>query len=109
MRGVVPRRKVNVPLENGRCEGFTHSVNIYWVLNMCMHFFFFVFCLYRAAPTAHGGSQARGLTRAAGVGLHHSSQQHQILNPLGGARDGTRNLKVPNQICVRCATTGTPL
>jgi len=30
--------------------------------------------------------------------LHHSSRQHQILNPLSKARDRTRNLKVPNQI-----------
>ena len=31
--------------------------------------FFFGF---RAAPTAYGGSQARGPTRAAAAGLHHS-------------------------------------
>ena len=40
--------------------------------------------------------------------LHHSSWQHQILNPLREARDRTRNLLVPSQICFCCAMTGTP-
>ena len=31
--------------------------------------------------------------------LQHSSQQHQILNPLSKVRDQTRNLMVPSQIC----------
>ena len=31
--------------------------------------------------------------------LHHSSQQHQILNPLSKARDRTHNLMVPSWIC----------
>ena len=35
------------------------------------HSFFFFF-LFRAAPTAHGGPQARGLIRAIAAGLHHS-------------------------------------
>ena len=39
--------------------------------------------------------------------LHHSSRQHQILNPLSEARDRTCNLMVPNQIHFRCAMTGT--
>ena len=30
--------------------------------------------------------------------LHHSSQQHQILNPLSKARDQTHNLMVPSRI-----------
>ena len=37
------------------------------------YFFFFlsfVFRLFRAAPTAHGGSQARGPIRATAAGLH---------------------------------------
>ena len=37
--------------------------------------FLFLFCLFvfsRAAPAAHGGSQARGLIRAVAAGLHHS-------------------------------------
>ena len=34
--------------------------------------FFCLFCLFRAAPTAYGGSQARGQIRAAAAGLHQS-------------------------------------
>ena len=41
--------------------------------------------------------------------LHHSSQQHWILHPLGEARDGTCNLMVPSQIFSHCATAGTPV
>ena len=37
------------------------------------------------------------------------SQQCRILNPLSEARDRTRNLLVPSQICFWCTTTGTPL
>ena len=40
--------------------------------------------------------------------LHHSSGQHQILNPLSKARDQTRNLTVPSWICFCCFITGTP-
>ena len=38
-----------------------------------MHFpdFFFFFCFFRAAPTAFGGLQARGLVGAVATGLHH--------------------------------------
>ena len=41
--------------------------------------------------------------------LYHSSQQHQILNPLREARDRICNLMVPSRICFRCAVTGTPI
>ena len=41
---------------------------------------FFSFLFFGGAtPTAYGGSQARGLIGATAAGLHHSSQQHQIL------------------------------
>ena len=40
--------------------------------------------------------------------LHHSSQQHWILNPLSEARDRTGNLIVPSWIHFHCTTTGTP-
>ena len=33
---------------------------------------FFFFCLLRAAPTAHGDSQARGLIGAIAANLYHS-------------------------------------
>ena len=35
-------------------------------------FWFFVFCLFRDALAAYGGSQARGLTGAVAAGLCHS-------------------------------------
>ena len=34
-------------------------------------FFFFFFCLFRAAPVACGGSQARGQIEAAAASLYH--------------------------------------
>ena len=80
--------------------------------------------LCRAAPMAYRGSQARGQigataaslqqshsnrVRATESELHHSSQQHHILNSLSEARDGTHNLMVPSQIRFHCATMGTPI
>ena len=35
-------------------------------------FFFLVFLLFRAAPEAYRGSQARGLVRAVAAGLRHN-------------------------------------
>ena len=35
-------------------------------------YLFFVFCLFRATPTAYGGSQARAPIGATAAGLHHS-------------------------------------
>ena len=40
--------------------------------------------------------------------LHHSSQQHWILNLLSEARDQTHNLMVTSWIRVCCTMTGTP-
>ena len=59
------------------------------------------FCLFRAAPATYGGSQVRGPTAALATAMQqpslvcdqrHSSQQHQILNPLSEARDQTHVL-----------------
>ena len=55
------------------------------------HFFFFVFCLFRATPAVYGGSQARGLIGAVAAGLHHShsnsgSEPHLKLTPQLEAR-----------------------
>ena len=70
-------------------------------------------CLFRAAPTAYGGPQARGQIGAAAsayatttatpdlsriCNLHHSLRQCWILNPLSEARDGTRVLTDASQI-----------
>ena len=71
--------------------------------------FVFLFCfvlffhLFRAAPAAYGASQARGQIRA--TGLHHSSWQHWILNPLSKARDQTCILRDTSHFC--WATAGT--
>ena len=35
-------------------------------------FFFFTFCLFRAVPVAHGGSEAKGQIGPTATGLHHS-------------------------------------
>ena len=75
-----------------------------WFFVFCV----FVFLLLRATPTAYGGSQARGRIGALVAGLHHSSWQHRILNPLSEARDQTHNLMVPSWIHFRCTKTGTP-
>ena len=48
-----------------------HRAEVFWVFFGFWGFFFF-FCLFRAAPAAYGGSQARGLMRATAAGLHHS-------------------------------------
>ena len=40
--------------------------------------------------------------------LHHSSQQHRLLNPLSGARGGTHNFMDTGQVLYHWATIGTP-
>ena len=100
---------------------------IHWVLSLLFFCSFcgVFFCFFRAAPPAHGGSQARGLIGATAsslihshtatpdpsniFNLPHSSRQHWILNPLSQARDQTCNLIVPSWIHFCCATTGTPI
>ena len=73
-------------------------------------FLFVCLCLLafsRAAPAAYGDSQARGLIRATATATpdpsricdpHHSSWQHQILNPLSKARDQTCLLMDASQV-----------
>ena len=92
----------------------------WWVITTCFFFFFFL-CLFRAAPAAYGSSQARGRIEAAATAtatatpnpshicdLHHSSQQHWILNPLGKARNWTRVLMDTSWVCYHGAMMGTP-
>ena len=73
-------------------------------------FFFGLLAISWAAPAAYRGSQARGPIGAVAAGhshvgdpshvcnLHHSSQQHQILNPLSEARNQTCILMDASQI-----------
>ena len=77
---------------------------------------FLVFCLFRAAPVAHGGSQARGLmelqlpvyTTATATAtwdpscvchLHASSRHCRVLTPRSEARDQTHVLMDTSQVC----------
>ena len=75
---------------------------------------------FRAKLGAYGCSQARGWIRSTAMAiatsdpscicdLHYSTQQHRILNPISKARDPTKNLTVPSQICFCWATMGTPI
>ena len=74
------------------------------------------FFLGGATPAAYGGSQARGEIIAMATNphhsqstvwsdLHHSSQQHWILNPLSEARGQTYILMDTSQISFHWATT----
>ena len=96
---------------------------LFVILEFCKMLSFFFFLLFGAAPSAYGGSHARGqlelqppayITAIATwdpshiCDLYHSSWQCQILNPLSEARHRTCNLMVPRQILFRCATVETP-
>ena len=79
--------------------------------------------LFRAAPKADGSSQVRGWIRATDAGLHHShsnvgsephlwlhhsTQQHSILNPLSKVSDWTHILMETSWVHYCWAMTGTP-
>ena len=72
---------------------FRHT-NIFSSLQF-LNLFIIIFFLFRAAPTADGNSQARSQIATATPDPCHvfdlccSSWQHQILNSLSQARDGT--------------------
>ena len=87
-------------------------------------FFLFCFCLFRAAPMAYRGYQAKGPIRAVATSLCHShsnlgSKPHlwptpqlmTILNsqPPELAMDQIHVLKDTSQISFRCTTMGTPV
>ena len=83
--------------------------------NVCLgdvnnfHSYNFFFGLYRTASAAHGGSQARGPIEAVAAGLHHSSQQRQILDALSEARVEPASSWILVGFINHCATTGTPV
>ena len=95
-----------------------------WATREHLKFFSFVlFFPFKAAPTAYGSSQAEGwisataaaYTTATATGdpslvcsLHHSSWQHQILNPLSETKDRTRILMDISRIHFHSAIMGTP-
>ena len=43
----------------------------------CFIVVYCIFCLFRATPTAYGGSQTRGSIRATAAGLHHSHSNEE--------------------------------
>ena len=59
---------------------------------ICIYFFFVFFSISWASPVAYGDSQTRGRIGAIAAGLHHSSWQCRIFNPLSETRDRTRIL-----------------
>ena len=86
-------------------------------------FFFFLLLVFRAAGSTQGSSQAgvklelqqTAYTTVTAMldpihicSLHHSSRQHQILNPLNKARAQTRILMDTSQVCYCWGTMGTP-
>ena len=83
----------------------------------------FFFCLFRTAPVAYAGSQARGLIGCIAAGLRQShsnarSEPHlqptpQLTvtpdpSPTERGQGSTCNLMAPSRIRFCCATTGTP-
>ena len=59
-------------------------------LYLFFYFYLFIyFCLFRATPMGYGGSQASSRIGAVAAGLHHSSWQHGILNPLSKEGQGS--------------------
>ena len=69
---------------------YSKMIQLYIYIRSFSHIiFFFGGGLFRATTAACGDSQAKGRIRAAAAGLHHSSQQRQILNPLSETRDQT--------------------
>ena len=98
----------NSPWHNSGISRFS-SIFVFYL-------FIFVFCLFRAALSAYGGSQARGLIGDVATSLHQIRAASATYTTAHGntgsltcsaAGDWTRNLVVPNQIRFCCATTGT--
>ena len=53
------------------------SLNLSFIYLFIYLFIIFVFCLFRAAPAAHGGSQARGPLGAVASRLHHDHSNEE--------------------------------
>ena len=67
-----------------------------------------LFFFFSAVPMSYGSSQARGHIGTVAAGLHHSSWQYWILNPLNKVRYRTCVLIDTGQICFRQVTLGIP-
>ena len=118
-----------------RCSGAPLGIRITDTLSLCLSFlflivccflpffFFFFFCFLGSplrrmeVPRLRVKSELQLQAYATATAtqdlshvcdLHHSSQHHQILNPLNEPRDRTHILTDTSRIHFRCATTGTP-
>ena len=108
------RWEASVPVHPRACPcGVCTNINSF--------FFFGLLSVFKAAPSAYGGCQARGLIGAVAAGLcqshttpdlscdlHRSSWRRWILNPLSKARDRPSNPVDPSRICFCCTTAGIP-
>ena len=69
------------------CKGkdyFRFKMEPKWVEKplVCLFVFLFIYCLFRATPTAYGNSLARGWIRTVAAGLHHNhSYSHSTSEP----------------------------
>ena len=90
-------------------QGHLASVSLLCPRPQVLHqdVFVFVFCFFRAAPTAYGGSQASGQIGATAAGLHHSHSNARALTHWVEARDRTCVLMDTSQIPFCCAMMGT--
>ena len=127
-----PKRHTIPSLHLHHLQWTWHSISVFLacislIIHIVKHRFIPLctfFCLFRAAPTAHGGSQARHPIRATAAGLQHShshagsephethtthsSRQCWILNLLSEARDQTCFLMDTGRIYLHCNTTASP-
>ena len=78
--GIGPTHSCNQSESSGSAGSLTHQAT----REVC---FFSFFYLFRATDVAYGGSQARNQIEVVAAGLHRSSQQRLIFNPLSEARD----------------------
>ena len=89
-----------------------------------IYLFIYLFCLFKAALTAYGSSQARGQIRVVAASLRHSRSNTrsepclqatpQLMamldpQPLSKARDWIQTLMDISRICFHCTILGTPL
>ena len=80
----------------------------FWILDMKIYFLF-LFLLFRASPTAYGGSQARHLIRATAASLPHSPSNTRSLTHWVRPGIELATSKVPSRIRFHCAMRGTPM
>ena len=126
----------DLPQNYSNIESLTHCAWLSWGLNLypgAAEMLLIALCATAGTPKdtfffkghthsiwmfpgyGHFGAAAASLCQATAMpdpshafNLHHSSQQHQILNPLNKARDWTCVLIDTSWVCYHWATTGTP-